>query len=382
MEENSLQALLEEGIAAAKAGQKERARQCLMRVVEADEANERAWLWLSGVVEGLDDRQVCLENVLALNPDSGPAKKGLAWIAQQRAEQGLPSLPETPEPAAPVPPESVLSPGSSPVSMSSEATVSPTPSRPIPAAAPVPAIRYERRHKREKRSSILWLLSAAWGGYGLLSVVAGGAVLFFYYWGSAALEDPSLWGDLRPDQIETLVAIVAMGPLWGIIYLVLAGICFALAVGLMMQHKVAYYASFVVSFLSLCFFIYLTVAYSGGCCCWPITPVVLLGLTFFTRDDFAFEDVAIEERYAPSSPSYHYNRGAEYVRQKKLDLAIQEWQQAVSLAPDDLRFRNALALAYASRGQKEKAIALLEETLAIAPNDAETRGNLEAVRKS
>ena len=47
MEENVLKALLEEGITAAKAGQKERARQCLMQVVKADENNEQAWLWLS-----------------------------------------------------------------------------------------------------------------------------------------------------------------------------------------------------------------------------------------------------------------------------------------------------------------------------------------------
>ena len=86
MEESMLKALMEEGITAAKAGQKERARQCLMQVVEADENNEKAWLWLSGVVESLEDRQICLENVLSLNPDSEPAKKGLAWIAQQLAD--------------------------------------------------------------------------------------------------------------------------------------------------------------------------------------------------------------------------------------------------------------------------------------------------------
>ena len=47
MEESVLKALLEEGITAAKAGQKERARQCLMQVVKADKNNEQAWLWLS-----------------------------------------------------------------------------------------------------------------------------------------------------------------------------------------------------------------------------------------------------------------------------------------------------------------------------------------------
>ena len=64
---------LRAGIAAAKAGQRERARTLLMRVVEQDEENVSAWLWLSGVVDSLDDREVCLENVLTLDPDNDAA---------------------------------------------------------------------------------------------------------------------------------------------------------------------------------------------------------------------------------------------------------------------------------------------------------------------
>ena len=385
MDENLLKTLLEEGIAAAKAGQKEQARQCLMRVVEADETNEQAWLWLSGVVESLEDRQVCLENVLALNPDSGPAKKGLAWITQQRAKQGLPSLPEAPQPVAPPPSEPPPPPTSPPSPPLSAATVPPAQPRSAPshvaASASIPPVRYERRRKRESRSSILQLLSAGWGLYGLLSLVTGGFVLFFSLMGPTLLEDPESWSSLRPDQIATLMVIVEMGPLWGISFIVLAGLCFALTVGLLMRHKVAFYTSFVVAALSFGLFFYSAVFKPRGCCCWPITPLILFGLTFFIRDDFAFEEVAVKERYVPSSPAYHYNRGAEYVKQKRLDLAIQEWEEAVSLAPDDVHYRNALALAYAGRGQKEKAIALLEETLAMAPDDAETRDNLEAVRR-
>lgn len=81
--------LLQQGIAAAKAGQKEEARQVLMQVVDLDERNEQAWLWLSGVVETVEDRRVCLENVLALNPDNAHARTGLQWI-----EQNAPPPPE------------------------------------------------------------------------------------------------------------------------------------------------------------------------------------------------------------------------------------------------------------------------------------------------
>ena len=69
--------LLQQGIALAKAGQREEARNILMQVVELDEQNESAWLWLSGVVDSDDDKAVALENVLALNPDNEWAKRGL-----------------------------------------------------------------------------------------------------------------------------------------------------------------------------------------------------------------------------------------------------------------------------------------------------------------
>ena len=152
-----------------------------------------------------------------------------------------------------------------------------------------------------------------------------------------------------------------------------------------MRLQEAFYASFVMAILSFGLFLYFAVAGDGGCCCWPIAPIIFLGLTFLARDDFAEEEVAVEEEqveYPPGSPLYHFNRGAAYAKQKKLDLAIQEWERAVELEPDHTRFRNALALAYARQGQKEKAIALLEETLALAPEDAETKDNLKAVQRS
>jgi tetratricopeptide (TPR) repeat protein len=79
--------LLRDGIAAAKAGERERARELLMQVVELDEGQASAWLWLSGVVDGLEDREVCLENVLTLDPDNAAARKGLDWVRAQRQKQ-------------------------------------------------------------------------------------------------------------------------------------------------------------------------------------------------------------------------------------------------------------------------------------------------------
>ncbi|MBN1813114.1 MAG: DUF4352 domain-containing protein [Anaerolineae bacterium] len=75
--------LLKRGIAALNAGRKTEARSLLTQVVEQDERNEMGWLWLSGAVDTGEDRRVCLENVLAINPNNGLAQRGLATLQKQ-----------------------------------------------------------------------------------------------------------------------------------------------------------------------------------------------------------------------------------------------------------------------------------------------------------
>ncbi len=74
--------LLQKGIALAKAGRREEARNILLQVVEQDERNESAWLWISGVVDTDDDKAIALENVLTLNPTNEWAKRGLQLMGR------------------------------------------------------------------------------------------------------------------------------------------------------------------------------------------------------------------------------------------------------------------------------------------------------------
>ena len=60
--------LSKRGITALNTGRKAEARSLLMQVVQQDEHNEMAWLWLSGAMDTDKDRRICLENVLAINP--------------------------------------------------------------------------------------------------------------------------------------------------------------------------------------------------------------------------------------------------------------------------------------------------------------------------
>jgi hypothetical protein len=52
-------------------------RQILEELLDADENNEQIWLWMSTVVDSDEDREICLENALALDPENIVASKGL-----------------------------------------------------------------------------------------------------------------------------------------------------------------------------------------------------------------------------------------------------------------------------------------------------------------
>jgi hypothetical protein len=68
---------LQEGITAAKAGQFQQARFRLLDVVEQDRTHEAAWYWLYQVSERQDDKRVCLENLIIINPNNRWAKQAL-----------------------------------------------------------------------------------------------------------------------------------------------------------------------------------------------------------------------------------------------------------------------------------------------------------------
>ncbi len=80
-----IQQLLDEGIASLRIGNKEEARRKLMQVINADERNEFAWFYLSEAVESVEDRQICLENVLTINPANERAETELKALEEKLA---------------------------------------------------------------------------------------------------------------------------------------------------------------------------------------------------------------------------------------------------------------------------------------------------------
>jgi DNA-directed RNA polymerase subunit RPC12/RpoP len=83
----SVRQMLVRGVAAAKTGKpqdKSEARFYLEWVLRSADAESdqksTAWLWLSQIEDDLQKKRDCLENILAMDPANGPARRGLALL--------------------------------------------------------------------------------------------------------------------------------------------------------------------------------------------------------------------------------------------------------------------------------------------------------------
>jgi len=74
---------LQRAIQAARAGRRVEARDMLLQIVDVDPRNELAWMWLSGLVDSLEDRMIACENVLVINPANEKVRIYLTELQRQ-----------------------------------------------------------------------------------------------------------------------------------------------------------------------------------------------------------------------------------------------------------------------------------------------------------
>jgi Tol biopolymer transport system component len=96
-EEQQINDLMREGLEAARSGDRATARDRFTQITELDENNERAWYYLSKVVESEDEKRVCLKNILVINPDNERAREDLENLerkqrARAAAEEVIPGI--------------------------------------------------------------------------------------------------------------------------------------------------------------------------------------------------------------------------------------------------------------------------------------------------
>ena len=86
-EEQNLQDLMRQGIEAAREGKKAEAKGFFQQVVDQDDKNEKAWMWLASVVGTDEERRVCLSNVLFINPNNERAQAAMAKLDARSQQQ-------------------------------------------------------------------------------------------------------------------------------------------------------------------------------------------------------------------------------------------------------------------------------------------------------
>lgn len=421
--------LLQQGIAAARAGRRDEARTLLMQLVEVDERNEQAWLWLAGVITDPHDMRICLDNVLDLNPDNVQAQQGLAWINER---YGAPPAPQddglaeaqviatSPPAAQPMPdhppatdaaytgPTTRLVPEPAPANIIASFAPPPiTPPAIMPAAQPVPSpadgasdqpcpycgtptpLSQDRcRQCRngltmrtappDRRSGALTLLGWLWVISGIPSALVGVGLLILTL---ALPRNPRV--STAPEFIIALFIFV-----FGLIYI-------GIGRGLLGRRRWAYYI--------VCFFTLLgLILIPFGIIQWAVMmrelpsamaasglpPRVLstvttvfwvimfvsfgfqllyIALVGLSYRDFFGPKVRLLSTVEAGGHREHYNSGVLYKDRGMWYMATKEWEAAVANSPRDVSYLHALGLAYAQIKQYDRARTTLDNALQIAP---------------
>lgn len=420
--------LLAQGIAAARAGRAEEARATLLKVLEADDHNEVAWLWLSGVFASPDERRVCLENVLTINPGNAHARRGLDQLNREHLPAPVPppAPPAAPKPGpAPAPaPEPATTPAlklcpavtleapAATLALPAEVVDAAEAEQPCPycgattilAQRSCPACRKSllvRGQPREKRSAALVILVVL---YALSSVGALGAGI---------LTIITLVG--MASAAATLGLKLPIAPLVGAALGVVAGvgITIALTLGLYRRRRWAFVAHCVslglgavgtagliaVSALAGAALadlgttlgressgealgalgaaagsIGLTVA------CNVVILAAYVALTVLSTRDFYGPMMRLSTAGVDAT-SDPFNKGIAYRDRGMWYMAAHEWELAARAAPRDTTMRHALGLAYAQLGRYEAARDELSVALALASGDAEIARDVALVER-
>lgn len=86
-----------EAIAAARAGDRARARDLLSRLLRSDSTNEEYWIWMSSVVESDKERIYCLESALNLDSTNRSALRGLTILGARAPDEPPKAPPKLPK---------------------------------------------------------------------------------------------------------------------------------------------------------------------------------------------------------------------------------------------------------------------------------------------
>lgn len=79
--------MLAEAVAAARSGNRPRARELLSRLLRSDSARAEYWVWMSAVVDTARERIYCLESAINLDPTNREALRGLVLLGARKPQE-------------------------------------------------------------------------------------------------------------------------------------------------------------------------------------------------------------------------------------------------------------------------------------------------------
>lgn len=404
--------LLEQGISAAITGRRDEARTLLTQVVEADDGNEQAWLWLAGLVEAPEEIRTCLENVLHLNPDNIKAQQGLVWLEQRHGTrpvadgdvidilpaQSAPAAGDPAVPAAPLPrdmpdPAAVLAVAelaALDAACPYCGTAAPPEAKRCPSCGKQLMERAAGNQKRSKALTTLGGLAVVGGIFSLLGAALVVAMLVMLQ------QNRGFYGMRIADFTRAGVSIASLYSrlLGGVGYAVFQ---LVIARGLFQRKRWAWIVTAILQVLQLLAALLVVVFFSA------LSRMVLVGLPGGTSQSSAplgsavFTLIALlvfvpqitallllflsyGDIFAPMqrqvlclgvvSPAKHYNNGLDYKNRGMWYMAAQEWAAAVKHAPLEPNFLHALGLAFVQLKQFDRARITLDFARQVAPADA------------
>ncbi|MEM6529596.1 MAG: hypothetical protein AAF653_14960, partial [Chloroflexota bacterium] len=87
---DDIQTQLRQAIAAARSGDRATAMRLLQRVIEQDNRNETAWMWMASISTSTTDKRRYLQRVLSINPSNQTARTALERLGGQAAASSAP----------------------------------------------------------------------------------------------------------------------------------------------------------------------------------------------------------------------------------------------------------------------------------------------------
>jgi tetratricopeptide (TPR) repeat protein len=375
------QPLLQQAIAAAKAGNRSAARDLLLQVVSDDERNEQAWLWLSGVVDDPAEQRIALENVLEINPRNASALKGMAWLDAHhpRPKPAPAEPPQAPEPPAaqapPEPPARKLPPVV--YSMLPEDSNA----CPFCGAATMPSQQSCAFCKRSLlvegerapgRSIWTTLLALIWGIFGVLSTISSVLLLV----ASRYLIDAIESGEGIPPESRAAIEQLSGAPLVGAL---LGGLLAVfMAWSLFRRQQIGYVTSILLLVLNVAF----VVARSGAALICGAAFLLIMGaLTALAYRDFFPPKARVRLDVPERKAEEHFNMGLAYKNRGMWYMAAREWEGAVKRRSNEADYHRALGLAYAQLKDYGRALRELQAAVDMRPADPLLKDDLATVEK-